>query len=145
MAKKPARASPNPRRFGPIRVEMSPGELLDKITILEIKRERITDAAQLRNIRAELDALEKARNGAVPPSEELARLTGELKSANERLWDVENEIRLCERRGDFGPRFIELARSVYRENDHRSRVKRQINELLGSPIVEEKCYSDYRR
>jgi hypothetical protein len=127
----------------PIRVEIAPGELIDKITILEIKRERIQDAAKLRNVGVELEVLTKARDTAIPSSEPLNELTTELKTVNEALWQIEDDIRDCERRGDFGPRFIELARSVYRQNDRRAAIKRQINELLGSVIVEEKSYRAY--
>jgi tetratricopeptide (TPR) repeat protein len=125
----------------PLLIDIAPGELIDKITILEIKRERITDPEKLRNVRRELELLAAARAGAVPPSDELARLTAELKAANETLWQVEDDMRLCERAGDFGPRFVELARSVYRNNDRRAALKRRLNDLLGSEIVEEKGYA----
>jgi hypothetical protein len=127
----------------PILVEISPGELIDKITILEIKAERVTDAQKLKNVRLELEVLEKARRAAVPELPEAARLTAELKTANEALWEIEDAVRDCERHGDFGPRFIELARSVYRTNDRRAALKRQINDLFGSRIIEEKSYSEY--
>jgi hypothetical protein len=126
-----------------ILVEVSIGELIDKITILEIKNERITDPAKLRNVRTELEALTATRGREIIASEALDRLTAELKAVNERLWDVEEEIRGCERAQDFGPRFIALARSVYHQNDRRAALKRQINELLGSRLVEEKSYPDY--
>jgi hypothetical protein len=126
-----------------ITVEISPGELIDKITILAIKLERMTDAAKLRNVRAEWEALVKARDDAITPSAELDRLTAALKKANEALWVIEDDIRDCERRQDFGPKFVELARAVYRNNDERSRLKRQINELLGSRLIEEKSYAAY--
>src|SRR5262245_7639785 len=128
----------------PITVEVSAGELIDKITILQIKSARITDAAKLENVRRELAALEAARDGAIPRSEELDRLTGELRALNEALWEIEDEIRLCERRQDFGPRFVELARSVYHTNDRRSACKRRLNDLLGSRLVEEKAYTSYQ-
>lgn len=126
-----------------ILVEVAPGELIDKITILSIKAARITDHAKLKNVRIELDTLTKARDEAIANSPEMTELTGELQAVNEALWDIEDEIRVCERNGDFGPRFIELARSVYFENDKRAQVKRKINELLGSRIVEEKDYVKY--
>ena len=88
----------------------------------------------------ELAALRAAHQRALPPSEELRALTAELRTVNERLWQVEDEIRSCERNGDFGPRFIELARSVYQNNDRRAALKRRINQRLGSKIVEEKSY-----
>lgn len=127
----------------PILVEIAPGELIDRITILEIKSERIGDADKLKNVGVELRVLNEARDEAIQPSPELERLTGQLKASNEELWDIEDEIRVCERCKDFGPRFIELARSVYRVNDRRAAAKREINELLGSRLIEEKSYEDY--
>lgn len=124
-----------------IQVEIAPGELLDKISILEIKSERITDAAKLTHVRVELESLRAAAAKAVPTSPALQSLADELKSVNAALWDIEDEIRRCERGADFGPRFIELARSVYRENDRRAAMKKQINALLGSKLIEEKSYS----
>lgn len=124
-------------------VEVSAGELIDKITILQIKSERLADPEKLRNVRAELGALGTVCQEEFQESPRLAELTAELKAVNERLWDIEEEIRLCERGQDFGPRFIALARSVYRENDQRARLKREVNELLGSRLVEEKSYPDY--
>ena len=126
-----------------IRVEIAPGELIDKITILEIKSERIADAEKLRNVRTELAILQVARSESVPPSTELTDLARRLKSVNESLWNIEDDIRACERAKDFGPRFVELARSVYHNNDERAAIKRRINELLGSTIVEEKAYAAY--
>ena len=104
----------------PILVEIAPGELVDKITILEIKSERITDSSKLRHVHDELVVLEKARDQTMVPSAGLVALTADLKAVNEALWEIEDEIRQCERLGDFGPRFIQLARSVYRNNDHRA-------------------------
>jgi hypothetical protein len=124
-----------------ILVEIAPGELLDRIAILELKRERIADPAKLRNVGIELETLQTARDQAVPPSDRLAVLVGELKAVNARLWDIEDDIRRCEHVQDFGPSFIELARAVYINNDHRAALKRQINDLLGSRIVEEKSYA----
>ncbi len=131
-------------RAGPVLVEVSPGELVDKITILEIKSERIRDAAKLTNVRAELAVLRAARAQSLTWSEELEALAGELRAVNEALWEVEDAIRLCERAGDFGPRFVELARSVYRHNDRRAALKRQINDRLGARLVEEKQYTEYQ-
>ena len=108
-------------------VEVSPGELIDKFTILRIKAERIADPVKLAHVRAELVSLEAAQIRSVPDSAELARLTAELRSVNEALWQVEDDLRRCEREGHFGPQFIELARSVYRRNDERAALKRQIN------------------
>lgn len=124
-------------------VEIAPGELIDKITILQIKSERIDDAAKRANVGIELETLAAARDTAVASSANLDRLTGELKGINEELWEIEDDIRLCEGAGDFGPKFIDLARGVYRTNDRRAAVKRQINELLGSRLVEEKSYQPY--
>ena len=126
---------------GPIRVEIEPGELIDKITILEIKTERIGDPEKLRNIVVELTELKQARDGALRPIAALDQLTGQLKAVNEALWQVEDEVRDCERQKDFGPRFIELAHSVYSHNDRRCALKRQINLLLGTRLVEEKSYA----
>jgi tetratricopeptide (TPR) repeat protein len=133
-----------PRRLGPVLVEVPPGELLDKITILEIKAERITDADKLRHVREELRVLAAARDEALPAGADLARLTAELKAVNEQLWDIEDEIRRCEAKQTFNKRFIELARSVYHTNDRRAALKRQINDLLGSHLVEEKSYAPYQ-
>jgi post-segregation antitoxin (ccd killing protein) len=127
----------------PILVEIAPGELMDKLTILEIKSERIGDPAKLVNVGFERDTLAAARDRAIAASPELAALTAELKRLNETLWEIEDHIRECERRQDFGPDFIALARSVYHSNDRRANVKRQINELLGSKLIEEKSYAAY--
>jgi hypothetical protein len=124
------------------RVPLSPGDLLDRIGILEIKVERFTDAGRRAQARAELAALREARDAAVPASDELTRLTADLKAVNEALWEVEDELRRCERGEDFGPRFVGLARSVYRRNDERAALKRRINELLGAPFGDQKEYAD---
>jgi hypothetical protein len=123
------------------RVQVSPGELLDKISILEIKSERIRDAAKLAKVRRELASLLRERDAALSPSEEWAALAAELKAVNSALWDVEDELRRCERDKDFGERFIELARSVYRRNDERAALKRRIDELLGAPWGEQKEFA----
>jgi Family of unknown function (DUF6165) len=117
------------------------GELLDKITILEIKSERITDHTKLSNVFSELQFLRDAWSNASGAERGIQDLIRELKSTNETLWNIEDEIRVCERRGDFGSRFIELARSVYHENDKRAALKRKINEMAGSGIIEEKFFS----
>jgi hypothetical protein len=126
-----------------ITVEIAPGELIDKITILEIKTERMSDQAKLANVRIELDTLAKSRDAAIGKSAEMDRLSAELKKINEELWVIEDDIRDCERAKDFGAKFVELARAVYFTNDRRAQVKRQINELLGSRLVEEKSYAAY--
>ena len=128
---------------GLITAPISVGDLLDKITILEIKSERIDDPAKLENIRSELDLLRNVWLERGEPRPGLDELIGDLKKTNERLWTIEDEIRDCERDRNFGPRFIELARSVYRTNDHRYELKRRINELAGSGIVEEKSHRAY--
>ena len=126
-----------------IDIPVGAGELLDKITILEIKRQHLTDPGKLANVASELELLERCRAQFLPPSEELSRLTTALRSVNQALWDIEDDIRSCERAGDFGPKFVALARSVYRRNDERAALKRQINELLRSPVIEEKSYQQY--
>jgi tetratricopeptide (TPR) repeat protein len=124
----------------PLLIPVAVAELLDKITILEIKHERIADPAKLLNIRSELDLLRAVwyRRRSVDPALDL--LIEELKKTNEILWEVEDDIRECEKRQDFGRRFIELARAVYRNNDRRFALKRQIDESTGSALIEEKSY-----
>jgi hypothetical protein len=126
-----------------ISVEIAPGELIDKITILEIKLERMNDEEKLRNVRIEWETLSAARDAAAASSDELDALTRDLKEVNEKLWVIEDDIRDCERNGDFGETFVKLARAVYVTNDKRAQLKKDINVLLGSRIVEEKSYSDY--
>lgn len=127
-----------------ILIPATAGEVFDKITILEIKSERIADPAKLGNVRAELAALQTARATHVTETPALAGLVAELKAVNETLWDIEDRIRDRERAGDFGPAFVALARSVYRTNDARAALKRRINELLGSALFEEKSYAAYQ-
>jgi hypothetical protein len=126
-----------------ILAEISPGELIDKITILEIKRERLDDPAKLENVRYALDRLQATRGAALPHKDELASLEAELKEVNGRLWDIEDEIRDCERNGDFGAGFVALARQVYRQNDRRAALKKAIDRLYGSAMTEEKSYRAY--
>ncbi|HUG70243.1 MAG TPA: DUF6165 family protein [Pirellulaceae bacterium] len=126
-----------------VKVDIAPGELIDKITILEIKTERIADPAKLANVRIELEALEHARDASLASSPELDDLAVRLKAINEQLWDIEDHIRDCEREKDFDEKFVELARSVYKSNDKRAALKREVNLLLGSHLVEEKSYSEY--
>ena len=126
-----------------IRVDISPGELMDKLTILRIKAERIEDPQKLRNVKIELETLEKTREKAIAPSAEFDKLVAELKAVNEELWEIEDNIRDCERQESFKVKFVKLARSVYRLNDRRAGLKRQINELLGSRLIEEKAYKPY--
>jgi post-segregation antitoxin (ccd killing protein) len=126
-----------------IRIEVGPGELIDKLTILEIKQARIGDPAKRANVTTELDSLRRTRDQSIAPSPALDALAAELKRINQALWDIEDDIRACERAQDFGPRFIALARAVYHQNDQRAATKRRINELLSSTIVEEKSYESY--
>ena len=123
-------------------IEVSPGELFDKITILEIKMERIVQPEKRANIRYELERL-RAAERSLPGLPGPTGLKRRLKAVNEMLWQVEDAIRECERKSDFSEGFVELARRVYRCNDDRSRLKRAINDALGSRIVEEKSYASY--
>lgn len=120
---------------------ISAGELIDKITILRIKAERI-DADKRANVRHELDLLEALAAEALA-GVDLAALTAELTAVNAALWDIEDGKRDCERRGAFGAEFVALARAVYIENDRRAAIKRRINDAAGSDIVEEKSYAPY--
>ena len=127
-----------------ILVPISVGELMDKITILEIKSERIKNPSQLENILRELEALRAVRLREIERAV-LDKLSAELKRVNAKLWDVEDAIRDCEARSDFGEPFIELARMVYQLNDERSRLKKAINLASGSRIIEEKSYRSFQR
>ena len=122
-------------------VPVSWGELLDKITILEIKAERIADPVRRANVETELRALLPARHGLGCEAADITGLVSQLKRVNERLWDIEDAIRLAEKDQDFGPRFVRLARDVYHTNDQRAVLKRRINDRLGSDLVEEKSYT----
>ncbi len=127
-----------------INVPISPGELIDKITILEIKIERMDDPKKVANVKTELDLLEKVWQQSGYSSEKMvSEKRSELKSLNEKLWVIEDALRLKESRSEFDKEFIELARSVYFTNDHRARVKKEINIGVGSDLVEEKSYQDY--
>jgi hypothetical protein len=126
-----------------IKVPISPGELVDKITILEIKSSRMTDAAKLANVRTELGLLQDAWRTSAYASQDITSQWAALRTINEKLWDVEDLIRDKERARTFDQEFIELARAVYVTNDERAAVKRDINTRLGSKIVEEKSYAKY--
>lgn len=126
-----------------IQVPVSFGELLDKIAILQIKSERMSDEAKLANVRKELSALERTWMAHPAAGHDIVRLRADLKAVNERLWDIEDDIRIKEKRQEFDAEFIRLARAVYFENDERARVKKEINLRLGSSYVEEKSYADY--
>ena len=126
-----------------ITVPVSVGEVVDKVTILEIKSERISDSEKLRNVANELDALRPLVSGGVFDSAELVALTDGLRAVNGELWDIEDDIRAEEAAGRFGERFIELARAVYVTNDRRAELKKKINIATGSQLLEEKSYEDY--
>src|SRR5688572_27126684 len=125
-------------------VPVSYGELLDKIAILQIKSERMSDPVKLANVRNELSALEKTWMAHPAAGGDVGKLRADLKAVNERLWDIEDEIRVKERAQAFDEEFVRLARRVYFENDERARLKKDINLALGSAYVEEKSYEDYR-
>lgn len=122
---------------------ISPGELLDKVTILQIKSKNITDAEKLANVLVELEALQKVVDNNIPQTDELQSLSASLLGVNKELWVIEDDIRDCERAGDFGEEFIRLARAVYVTNDKRADLKKRINIAMGSQLVEEKSYAAY--
>ena len=126
-----------------IKVEVSFGEYLDKLTILQIKSERIKDPNKLINVNRELELLQTTWQQRPESKVDLATELHQLKSVNEKLWDIEDNIRDKERNSNFDTGFIELARAVYFTNDERARIKRVINEKLGSELIEEKSYADY--
>ena len=126
-----------------IKIELSIGELLDKISILQIKAERIDDPSKVKNINKELDVLMSLWNYSPYSDTNLSSEINELKNINEALWDIEDKIRDKERNQLFDKDFIELARSVYFTNDKRAEIKRVINSKTGSELIEEKSYSDY--
>lgn len=126
-----------------VHVPVSPGELLDKITILEIKADRITDTEKLQNVETELQLLTEVWEQSLADNNTIKQLKHELKTTNICLWDIEDKIRNKEARKEFDQEFIELARSVYLQNDKRAEIKKQINVLLGSKILEEKSYVEY--
>ena len=128
---------------GVIYMQISIGEFLDKLTILRIKSQRIGDSLKLHNIHHELSVLERTWNEYRKPGLILEKDIQQLQSINEKLWDIEDQIREKEAQQQFDNEFIELARSVYRTNDERARIKKQINLKSGSQLLEEKSYSDY--
>ncbi|HUT37493.1 MAG TPA: FkbM family methyltransferase [Planctomycetota bacterium] len=139
-----ASRAPQAARPSSVTVEISPGELLDRISILEIKVERLPEGPARANAAAQLAVLQRLREQCIPVGAVAAAIADELAQVNQAIWDTEDALRDCERRGDFGPRFVELARSVYRCNDRRAEIKRSVDRLLGSRVVEEKLYPDYR-
>ena len=124
-------------------VPTAPGELIDKLTILRLKAERIADPAKVANVQVERQALMQTADDHIAPSPQLDALWEELYQINAQLWVIEDDIRDCERAKDFGEEFIRLARAVYVTNDLRADVKKQINVLLGSSLIEEKSYADH--
>ena len=126
-----------------IKVPVSPGEVLDKITILEIKAERISDPEKVANVRVELALLQETWAETIRDTDVIQDLHVKLKEINEALWEIEDDIRDKERAKEFDERFIELARAVYVTNDRRSEIKKELNLHLGSEIIEEKSYQDY--
>jgi len=128
-----------------IKVPISPGELLDKISILRIKSRRMTDPQKLANVRAELEALEETWKSSAYAGIDIAKDVDALLAVNERLWTIEDDIRDKERGQAFDTEFVRLARAVYIENDERAAIKRRLNVRLGSSLIEEKSYAQYKR
>ncbi len=126
-----------------ILTEISSGELLDKLSILEIKLNKIKNPSLLQEVKKEYDLLNKTKNNNINSSDKIDTLYKNLKEINEKLWKIENEKRLCEKNSDFNDKFIQLARNVYIENDKRSKIKLEINKVLGSNIKEVKQYTEY--
>lgn len=129
----------------PINIEISLGELLDRLTILEIKMGKMTDEAKLANVRNEYERLEAVLYTGIFDDVDVQELYAELLTVNEDLWNVEDLLRIKERDGEFGDEFVQLARSVYITNDRRAAIKRQFNAMFMQDIVEEKEYVDYRQ
>jgi len=123
--------------------EISAGELLDKISILEIKLDKIKSKDSQEEISKEYKILKEAQDSNIKTTEKIKQLFREIKEVNLNLWDIENGIRICEKKKDFGEKFTELSRDVYFNNDKRAKIKSQINEILGSNIKEIKQYADY--
>jgi hypothetical protein len=126
-----------------VEIPVAVGELIDKITILEIKVARFRDATKIANAQAELALLYQRRNASLAAESALNAIETQLKAVNERIWELEDAIRSCERRQDFGPTFVAAARSIYRANDERAALKRKINLTTGSQLIEEKSYAAY--
>jgi predicted nucleic acid-binding Zn-ribbon protein len=126
-----------------LKVEISAGEFLDKVTILEIKTDRIQDPEKLANVAKELELLRHTWATSPLSMVDVGDQVAQLKTVNESLWDIEDQIRRCESAGTFSAEFIQLARSVYQHNDQRAAIKRELNKILGSDLVEEKSYPDY--
>ncbi len=123
--------------------EISAGELLDKISILEIKLEKIEDKNNLKEVKKEYKILKEIQNSSIKLDNKIKKLFNSIKEINIKLWNVEDELRICEKNKDFGKNFIELARKVYFNNDKRAKIKSEINKILGSNIREVKQYVNY--
>ena len=132
-----------PPHASAILIEIGAGELIDRLSILEIKEARLVDEAQRKNVRTELDSLKALMRAHCPQNAEMERLAAALKKVNEALWVVEDGLRELEAKKAFGEEFVKLARSVYIQNDKRSALKREINELTGARRIEEKIYAAY--
>ena len=126
-----------------ILTEISAGELLDKLSILEIKLNKIKNPALLQEIKKDYNIINEAKNKNINSSNEINILYTDLKKINEQLWEIEDKVRLCEKNSDFKDKFIQLARDVYLKNDKRSKIKLEINKILGSNIQEVKQYTQY--
>ncbi|MEE8514436.1 MAG: DUF6165 family protein [Gammaproteobacteria bacterium] len=131
--------------MGQVSIPVSVGELVDKMTILEIKAERIADPGKLENVIKELELVRGIWNSSSYATADIEHARARLKAVNEALWDIEDEIRLLEAERRFDEKFVELARAVYLKNDERAALKREISTLLDSEVVEEKSYSEYTR
>lgn len=127
-----------------ILTEISAGELFDKLSILEIKLDKINDNNKKKEIKKEFDILKKIQTSTIKSDDELENLFNSLKKINNNLWEIEDKIRICEKNNDFGEVFIKLARDVYFNNDKRAKIKFQINKKLKSNITEIKQYTDYK-
>ena len=128
-----------------IHIPISPGELLDKLTILQIKSENITDASKLANVNIERTALQSVADKHIPNTPALQNMTAALLAVNKLLWTIEDDIRSCESQNEFGDKFISLARAVYTNNDKRAEIKKQINQTMGSTLTEEKSYMGFNK
>ncbi len=126
-----------------LNVQTAPGEFLDRLVILEIKSERIADPGKLANVRRELELLRATWAASPLAARDVAASVAALKAVNEALWEIEDRIRACEAEARFDAEFIDLARSVYRTNDRRAAIKRELNLALGSDLLEEKSYTEY--
>ncbi|MCI0542515.1 DUF6165 family protein [bacterium] len=125
-----------------ILAEISPGELLDKVTVLQIKKERIKDPAKLQNITRELEILQKTCDEYVPKTDQMRKLTASLKEMNEIIWDQSDAIRILDMKKEYGEKFVQISLDIHHSNDKRAAIKKEINLLLESNIIEEKSYDE---